>query len=186
RDELQRELVVDVGDRKHFVEHALQTDVGLLLPVAPVAQQGLERLDLDVEHVRHLHCRRQLREADDRETADAPVSAVLPVHLGSQNGYPSSGREARETSTETPGRLPGGGDADADQTVGVARLEHVRSRRAEAGLPAAEPFRPASPSRDTDSACAPVRSYAVPIAAIGTASMRNYFSSTVAPCSSSF
>ena len=58
--ELQREVLVDVRDRKEILEDALEPDVLAVLRGRVELQQRFERSRLDVEEMRHSHPARQL------------------------------------------------------------------------------------------------------------------------------
>jgi hypothetical protein len=62
--ELQREVLVDVGDGEQVLEDALQPDVLALVRGGVGLQQRLEGARLDVEQVGHAHPRLELTEGD--------------------------------------------------------------------------------------------------------------------------
>jgi hypothetical protein len=128
-DELERELVVDVRDREHLIEDALEADVFAFLRRGIGLQQAAESAHLHVEHVRHRHGRRQFGETDGRDLAIAVCrnrdGSRIGVGDSCQDGYPPQasrprapsgtnthmcaalvcrGRSARETSAESPDR----------------------------------------------------------------------------------
>src|SRR5690606_27773633 len=84
--ELQREVPVYVADREDLVEDALQADVLTLLDGGFGLQQGLERANLHVEEIWHLHAGRELREIDDRFISSG------------QCGFPSWAAKSKRTS----------------------------------------------------------------------------------------
>jgi hypothetical protein len=54
-DELEREVLVDVGNGKQVLEHALETDVLAVVRGGIQLEQRLEGARLDVQEMRHLH-----------------------------------------------------------------------------------------------------------------------------------
>ena len=64
RHELERVVLVHVGDREQVAEDPVQADVGTL---ALGVQERVERAGLDIEEMRHRHPFAELAEGDDRE-----------------------------------------------------------------------------------------------------------------------
>ena len=62
--ELEREVLVDVGDREQVLEDALESDVLAVLRGRVELQQRLEGAGLDVEEMGHLHPLVELGERD--------------------------------------------------------------------------------------------------------------------------
>src|SRR5690606_14141110 len=82
---LERELFVDVRYREDLIEDPLEPHILPLLGCSVGLPQRLERANLNLEQVRHIHDRLELLEIDDRK----------PAVLNSQGGSPSSGDENR-------------------------------------------------------------------------------------------
>ena len=62
--ELEREVLVDVGDREQVLEDAFETDVLAVVRGGIQLEQRLEGARLDVEEVGHVHPLVELRERD--------------------------------------------------------------------------------------------------------------------------
>ena len=63
-DELEREVLVDVGDREQVLEDPLESDVLAVVRGGIQLEQRLEGARLDVEEMGHFHPLVELREGD--------------------------------------------------------------------------------------------------------------------------
>src|SRR5262249_50092610 len=78
--ELQRRVLVVVGDRKDALEHRLETHVLAVLRRVVLLQEGLVRVPLDLDQVRDLNDGRNLPEI----ATDTTAALNLPRHLSPQ------------------------------------------------------------------------------------------------------
>ena len=93
-NELEREVLVDVGDREQVFEDPLETDVLAVMRSGIQLEQRLEGARLDVEEVGHFHPLVELREGNlldrfrhcspgnRRKTAEPPRRRAQRVRLG--------------------------------------------------------------------------------------------------------
>ena len=90
-NELEREVLVDVGDREQVLEDPLETDVLAVVRSGIQLEQRLEGARLDVEEVGHLH---PLRRASRRKSASS-IQALFTRAQAKNGRSPRGSRRNR-------------------------------------------------------------------------------------------
>ena len=93
-DELEREVLVDVGDREQVLEDPLETDVLAVVRGGIQLEQRLEGARLDVEEMGHLH---PLRRAS--RTKSAFINSGMSHPRTGENGRSPAPRRAKCAGT---------------------------------------------------------------------------------------